>query len=153
MVGVVTVPLFEYRLAVYSAEHSAKHKLIQNEGSLRGREELNRQGRGRAHVWGASHGGMSTEQYLAMHILTRDQESTGNRYIKNYKFTFDFGQPWGRCNVTMTCVSGHLTELTFPSEYNSDWKYPPPDRLFNAPVSVSIPEVRLLESRLGSDGR
>jgi len=40
----------------------------------------------------------------------------------------------------MTCVSGHLTELTFPSEYNSDWKYPPPDRLFNAPVSVSIPE-------------
>ncbi|KAH8909523.1 prokaryotic type I DNA topoisomerase [Coniochaeta sp. PMI_546] len=67
-------------------------------------------------------------------------ENTGNRYIKNYKFDFDFGQPWGRCNVTMTCVSGHLTELTFPSEYKTDWKYPPPDRLFNAPVSVSIPE-------------
>jgi DNA topoisomerase-3 len=39
----------------------------------------------------------------------------------------------------MTAVSGHLTELTFPAEYN-DWRYPPPDRLFNAPVSVSIPE-------------
>jgi DNA topoisomerase-3 len=92
------------------------------------------------------------KQHSAMQILTIGQESTGNRYIKNYKFNFDFGQPWGRCNVTMTCVSGHLTELTFPSEYHSDWKYPPPDRLFNAPVSVSIPEVGVFDSCLGSYG-
>ena len=39
----------------------------------------------------------------------------------------------------MTCVSGHLTELKFPPEYK-DWKYPPPDRLFNAPVQVGIPD-------------
>lgn len=81
-------------------------------------------------------------------------ENTGHQYIKNYRFNFDFGQPWGRCNVTMTCVSGHLTELTFPPEYNSDWKYPPPDRLFNAPVCVSIPEGnRTIASNIEQEAR
>lgn len=68
------------------------------------------------------------------------QSNTGNTYIKNYSFTFDFGPPWGNCNVVMTCVSGHLTELTFGPDYN-DWSYPPPERLFDAPVRTTIDQV------------
>lgn len=40
----------------------------------------------------------------------------------------------------MTCVSGHLTELTFGPDYN-DWSYPPPERLFDAPVRTTIDQV------------
>ncbi|KAB5570220.1 DNA topoisomerase [Coniochaeta sp. 2T2.1] len=81
-------------------------------------------------------------------------ENTQNRFIKNYKFNFDFGQPWGRCDVTMTCVSGHLTELIFPAEFNNDWQYPPPDRLFNAPVNVSIPaDNRAIASNIEQEAR
>lgn len=43
----------------------------------------------------------------------------------------------------MTSVSGHLTELKFPEEYTKDWAYPPPDRLFSAPVRVGIPDPRI----------
>ncbi|KAI1340519.1 DNA topoisomerase [Xylariaceae sp. FL0016] len=62
-----------------------------------------------------------------------------NKYIKNYLFDYDFGHPWGRCNVTMTAVMGHVTSAVFPSEYN-DWRYPPPDRLFDAPVNIVVGE-------------
>jgi hypothetical protein len=41
----------------------------------------------------------------------------------------------------MTSVSGHLTELALPPEFKGDWKYPPPDRVFDARVSVEVPEV------------
>lgn len=40
----------------------------------------------------------------------------------------------------MTSVSGHLTELVFGAEYK-DWRYPPPQSLFEAPVSVNIDNV------------
>lgn len=63
--------------------------------------------------------------------------STGNKFIKNYSFTFDFGGPWGICNTVMTSVSGHLTEAKFPDDYKS-WEYPPPESLFEAPVRVVI---------------
>lgn len=42
--------------------------------------------------------------------------------------------------MVMTCVSGHLTRLDFGSEF-SDWNYPPPERLFDGPVHVTIDEV------------
>jgi hypothetical protein len=42
----------------------------------------------------------------------------------------------------MTSVLGHLTGLDFPPEYK-DWRHPPPARLFDAPVHVFIPDVRL----------
>lgn len=61
--------------------------------------------------------------------------NTPNKYIKNYVFEYDFGQGWGNCSVTMTSVLGHITATVFPPEYN-DWKYPPPDRLFDAPVKT-----------------
>ncbi|PHH89100.1 hypothetical protein CDD83_6643 [Cordyceps sp. RAO-2017] len=65
--------------------------------------------------------------------------NTRNQYIKNYSFTFDFGQAWGHCDVTMTCVTGHLTNAEFPSEYKN-WSHPPPETLFTAPVITSVYE-------------
>ncbi|KAK4106616.1 prokaryotic type I DNA topoisomerase [Parathielavia hyrcaniae] len=64
--------------------------------------------------------------------------NTRDKYIKNYSFDFDFGQPWGHCSVTMTAVKGHLTAVEFPGDYKQ-WEYPPPDRLFDAPVLTVIP--------------
>ncbi|PSS22396.1 hypothetical protein M430DRAFT_49524 [Amorphotheca resinae ATCC 22711] len=79
--------------------------------------------------------------------------NTGNTYIKNYSFTFDFGPPWGNCNVVMTCVSGHLTELTFGPDYN-DWSYPPPERLFDAPVRTTIDQKnRAISSNIENQAR
>ncbi|KAK3302052.1 DNA topoisomerase [Chaetomium strumarium] len=64
--------------------------------------------------------------------------NTRDTYIKNYSFDFDFGGSWGSCSVTMTAVKGHLTAVEFPQEFKS-WEYPPPDRLFDAPVQTVIP--------------
>ncbi|KAI0876092.1 DNA topoisomerase [Hypoxylon argillaceum] len=63
--------------------------------------------------------------------------TTPEKYIKNYVFNYDFGRPWGKCQVTMTSVLGHLTSAEFPPEYKK-WDYPPPDRLFDAPVKVVV---------------
>ncbi|KAI1814850.1 DNA topoisomerase [Poronia punctata] len=63
--------------------------------------------------------------------------NTPEKYIKNYVFDYDFGRPWGKCQVTMTSVLGHLTSAEFPPEYKK-WDYPPPDRLFDAPVNVVV---------------
>ncbi|RYO82579.1 hypothetical protein DL762_006533 [Monosporascus cannonballus] len=63
--------------------------------------------------------------------------NTPNQYIKNYVFDFDFGRPWGRCNVTMTSVLGHITSVEFPPDFKN-WQYPPPERLFDAPVKTLI---------------
>ncbi|KAK7743396.1 DNA topoisomerase [Diatrype stigma] len=63
--------------------------------------------------------------------------NTPEKYIKNYVFDYDFGRPWGRCSVTMTSVLGHLTSVEFPPEFKS-WQYPPPERLFDAPVKTVV---------------
>ena len=68
------------------------------------------------------------------------QQNTRNQYIKNYTFDFDFGPPWGNCNVVMTCVSGHLTSPDFDEGFR-DWNYPPPDSLFEAPLRVKVDKV------------
>lgn len=73
------------------------------------------------------------------------QQNTRNQYIKNYTFTFDFQQSWGPCDVTMTCVSGHLTNAKFPEEYRN-WSHPPPEALFTAPVIISVDDVCILTS-------
>ncbi|RAH64099.1 DNA topoisomerase 3 [Aspergillus aculeatinus CBS 121060] len=62
---------------------------------------------------------------------------TGNRYVKNYSFDFNFGSTWGHCNVTMTSVLGHLTDLEFAREYKS-WLSCPPGALFEAPVYETV---------------
>ncbi|KAL2181757.1 DNA topoisomerase [Thermothelomyces heterothallicus CBS 202.75] len=63
--------------------------------------------------------------------------NTRDAYIKNYTFDFDFGPPWGHCSVTMTAVKGHLTTVEFPGDYKQ-WEYPPPDRLFDAPIMTVV---------------
>lgn len=42
--------------------------------------------------------------------------------------------------VTMTAVKGHLTAVDFGSDYKS-WEWPPPERLFDAPVDTLVPSV------------
>lgn len=69
-----------------------------------------------------------------------EQHNTRNQYIKNYSFDFDFAQSLGQCEVTMTCVTGHLTNVEFTSEYKN-WSYPPPETLFNAPIVTSVHDV------------
>jgi DNA topoisomerase-3 len=73
------------------------------------------------------------------------QTNTGNQYVKNYAFTFDFGPPWGNCQVVMTCVSGHLTVTEFGPEVK-DWRHPPPERLFDVPVHIKVDQVCLSTS-------
>ncbi|EPX73237.1 DNA topoisomerase III [Schizosaccharomyces octosporus yFS286] len=65
------------------------------------------------------------------------RRDTKSKYIKNYDFTFDFGGYIGSAQVTMTSVSGHLTEASFPSEYNS-WSSVPQDILFDARIITSV---------------
>ena len=72
------------------------------------------------------------------------QGHTRNQFIKNYTFTFDFGHPWGNCEVVMTAVSGHLTQARFDYEYEQNWDHPPPESLFNAPVRVKVDDVVLI---------
>lgn len=68
---------------------------------------------------------------------------TGNPYVKNYDFDFNFGPPWGNCSVTMTSVVGHLNELRFPAQYKQ-WHNPPPSSLFDAPVEDVVNPVCFL---------
>lgn len=83
----------------------------------------------------------SIAKAVAGHLSGGEQHTrnTPNKYIKNYTFDYDFGQGWGNCNVTMTAVLGHITTTQFPAEYK-DWRFPPPDSLFNAPVVTSVAE-------------
>ncbi|KAF2972130.1 hypothetical protein GQX73_g1485 [Xylaria multiplex] len=81
----------------------------------------------------------SIAKAVAGHLSGGDVQThnTPEKYIKNYVFDYDFGRPWGKCQVTMTSVLGHITAAEFPPEYKK-WDYPPPDRLFDAPVNVIV---------------
>ncbi|KAI1384579.1 prokaryotic type I DNA topoisomerase [Hypoxylon trugodes] len=65
--------------------------------------------------------------------------NTPEKYIKNYVFDYDFGRPWDHCQVTMTSVLGHITSAVFPADYKN-WEFPPPERLFDAPVNIITSE-------------
>lgn len=80
-------------------------------------------------------------------LLSPFQSNTRNQFIKNYSFQFDFGGRWGRCDVLMTCVSGHLTDAQFTAA-NKDWSNPPPESLFNAPIHVGVKEVRVFRAHV-----
>ncbi|KAK5636693.1 hypothetical protein RRF57_012405 [Xylaria bambusicola] len=81
----------------------------------------------------------SIAKAVASHLSGGEVQThnTPEKYIKNYVFDYDFGRPWGKCQVTMTSVLGHITSAEFPPEYKK-WEYPPPDRLFDAPVNVVV---------------
>ncbi|KAL9127261.1 MAG: hypothetical protein Q9217_003820 [Psora testacea] len=63
----------------------------------------------------------------------------GNRFVKNYNFSFNFGSSWGSCEVIMTSVLGHLNKLEFHRDYKS-WTSCHPDHLFDAPVVDDVVE-------------
>ncbi len=71
-------------------------------------------------------------------VTTRN---SANKYIKNYDFTFNFLMPLGNASVTMTSVMGHLSASDFDEAYRS-WKSCNPTALFEAPISVYVPQVR-----------
>jgi DNA topoisomerase-3 len=77
---------------------------------------------------------------LFMHTDDHQKGNTRVTHIKNYGFDFDFNQGWGTTAVVMTCVVGHLTNLDFPQDYKN-WQFPPPDRLFTAPVNTIVQPV------------
>ncbi|KAI5859394.1 DNA topoisomerase [Durotheca rogersii] len=83
----------------------------------------------------------SIAKAVAAHLSGGQAQShnTPEKYIKNYVFDYDFGRPWGHCHVTMTSVLGHITSAVFPAEYRK-WEYPPPERLFDAPVNIVTSE-------------
>ncbi|KAL4819272.1 DNA topoisomerase [Aspergillus spinulosporus] len=77
---------------------------------------------------------------VAQHLSGGRMETksvTGNRFVKNYVFDFNFGGQWGNSSVTMTSVLGHLTSLEFEREY-SGWTSCPPAALFEAPVKIAV---------------
>jgi DNA topoisomerase-3 len=84
----------------------------------------------------------SISKAVATHLAGGSPQVGNTRvtHIKNYGFDFDFNQGWGTTSVTMTCVIGHLTNLDFPQDFKN-WQFPPPDRLFTAPVNTVIPQV------------
>lgn len=69
----------------------------------------------------------------------RRRKSTGtklkNKYIKNYDFKFAFPDR-GLCDVTMTSVVGHITNLDFPPQYQ--WGKCAAERLFTAEIITKI---------------
>ncbi|KAL4763919.1 DNA topoisomerase 3 [Aspergillus foveolatus] len=77
---------------------------------------------------------------VAQHLSGGRMETknvTGNRFVKNYVFDFNFGGQWGNSSVTMTSVLGHLTSLEFERQY-SGWASCPPAALFEAPVKIAV---------------
>ncbi|ODQ81058.1 hypothetical protein BABINDRAFT_160475 [Babjeviella inositovora NRRL Y-12698] len=62
---------------------------------------------------------------------------SGNKYIKNWDFTFQFAEH-GQCNVTMTAVVGHITSLDFPAQFG--WGKCNPGQLFGAPIVEKVPD-------------
>lgn len=63
--------------------------------------------------------------------------NSDNKYIKNYDFSFNFPS-LGFCDVTMTSVVGHITNLDFPPSFQ--WGKCFPGRLFDAPLIETIPK-------------
>lgn len=61
---------------------------------------------------------------------------TNATYNKNYEFTFDF-PAWGRCDVIMTSVAGHLISHDFEQRYKK-WSSCDPSALFEARIESFV---------------
>ncbi|GMM52728.1 DNA topoisomerase 3 [Starmerella bacillaris] len=63
------------------------------------------------------------------------KKSTENKYIWNYEFAYN-SLKWGSCEVIVTSVSGHITDMEFPppfDKFDSDAA-----GLFNAPIRTFV---------------
>ncbi|RPA99810.1 prokaryotic type I DNA topoisomerase [Choiromyces venosus 120613-1] len=83
----------------------------------------------------------------------RNVRNTGNKYIKNYDFTYRFPRPWGECNVTMTSVVGHTISWDFADGFRK-WKDCPPSALFEAATKQFVsPEHKDVAANISSEAR
>lgn len=72
----------------------------------------------------------------------RDRRKSG-QFVRNIDFTFDFPE-WGRCDVTMTSVAGHIISQDFPSEYG--WNNCSPKQLFSAPTEMKMNKKEIAQN-------
>ncbi|KAK9471085.1 DNA topoisomerase [Dipodascopsis tothii] len=63
--------------------------------------------------------------------------NTGNKFIKNYDFTYRFPAPWGEAEVTMTSVVGHIMAADFDARYRS-WQSCAPQELFHSQIVIKV---------------
>ncbi|KAF9690823.1 hypothetical protein EKO04_011254 [Ascochyta lentis] len=76
----------------------------------------------------------------------------GIQWVKNYRFDFRF-QQWGQCDVTFTCVAGHIVANEFPDRYRK-WHTCSPSDLFDAPIQSTIAEdKKAVASNIESQAR
>lgn len=75
--------------------------------------------------------------------------NSANKYVKNYDFTFDFPQT-GRCDVTMTSVLGHITNIDFPPAYS--WNKCVPGKLFSAPI-IEVVSKKDVHKNIATEAR
>ncbi|KAI5966975.1 TOP3 [Candida pseudojiufengensis] len=75
--------------------------------------------------------------------------SSKNKYIKNYDFRYSFPST-GFCDVTMTSVLGHITNLDFPSSYS--WGKCSPRTLFTAEILTKITQKEVFDN-ISSEAR
>jgi DNA topoisomerase-3 len=75
--------------------------------------------------------------------------NSANRYVKNYDFTFEFPTT-GRCDVTMTSVLGHITNIDFPPAYS--WNKCVPGKLFTAPI-IEVVSKKDVYKNIASEAR
>lgn len=68
------------------------------------------------------------------------KRSSKSKYNPNFDFKFNFPNH-GLCDVTMTSVIGHITNMDFPPEYS--WGKIPPGRLFDLPIKVHPDKSKL----------
>lgn len=123
--------------------HHAKFHVIQDHGEkdpMRGREALNLKGSDRSSIRRSIQYSKCVNLVTKRQFTDKPESNTGNTYVKNYTFTYDFGGQWGNCDVVFTCVSGHLTDAKFEGNM-SDWHNPGPKALFHAPIKVDVYEV------------
>lgn len=79
------------------------------------------------------------QQLLPKHNYLPLQRAGRSKYNRNFDFTYPFNNQM--CQMTMTSVSGHLTDVDFPRQYNS-WTACDPIDLFEVPVIKSVKAVR-----------
>ncbi|BFZ55863.1 DNA topoisomerase [Savitreella phatthalungensis] len=78
-----------------------------------------------------------------------------SQYNPNYDFTFDFGtnSGLGQCDVTMTSVAGHLTDVEFNPPFN-EWNSCAPAELFDKSVTALVKDSnKAMERNIATEAR